>query len=109
MNKHEPWTLEPWHVRVSFRKAGFHVAEDAITMPSKTISGPDLSLEDKYFYVTVTINNCEKAKVKCKIHHWSTDIKDRLSYIPEYWKSALLPLFPEDESNSKAEEKKIAE
>lgn len=55
MNKDVPWTLEPWHVKASFRKAGFHVAEDAIQIPSKPITGPDMSLEDKEFYVTVTV------------------------------------------------------
>lgn len=64
MNKDEPWTLEPWHVRASFRKSGFHLAEDAIKIPSKTISGPDMNLEDKEFYVTVTV------RYKMKIIRW---------------------------------------
>lgn len=101
MNKDVPWTLEPWHVRASFRKAGFHVAEEAITLPGKPISGPDLSLENKHFYVTVTINNVEMVKVKCKVHHWSTEITERLPYVPDHWKLVSEPLFPEEEKETK--------
>lgn len=57
MNKNKPWTLEPWHVRASFRKAGFVVPEYAIQMPPAEIKGPDLSLQEKEFYVTVTVSN----------------------------------------------------
>lgn len=55
MSKTQPWTLEPWHVRTSFRKAGFVVPEDTITMPPVKISGPDLSLQEKEFYVAVKV------------------------------------------------------
>lgn len=55
MNKDVPWTLEPWHVKASFRKSGYHVAEDAIQLPSKAIQGPDMNLQDKEFFVTVTV------------------------------------------------------
>ena len=55
MNKESEWTLEPWHVRVAFRKAGIVVPEEAITLPEKKISGPDLNLEGKDFVVTVTV------------------------------------------------------
>ena len=56
MNKMEPWTLEPWHITASFRKSGFIVPEHAIEMPPAQIKGPDLSLQDKEFYVTVTVS-----------------------------------------------------
>ena len=56
MSKTQPWTLEPWHVRTSFRKAGYVVPEYAITMPPVTIKGPDLSLQEKEFYVTVKVS-----------------------------------------------------
>ncbi|CAH2233697.1 jg20323 [Pararge aegeria aegeria] len=56
MSKTQPWTLEPWHVRTSFRKAGFVVPEHAITMPPVTIKGPDLTLQDKEFLVTVKVS-----------------------------------------------------
>lgn len=56
MNKEIPWTLEPWHVRASFRKAGVCVPESCITMPQQTISGPDLAIEGKEFFVRVTVS-----------------------------------------------------
>lgn len=56
MSKTQPWTLEPWHIRTSFRKAGFVVPEYAITMPPVTIRGPDLSLQEKEFFVTVKVS-----------------------------------------------------
>lgn len=55
MNKENSWTLQPWHVRVAFRKCGIIVPEAAIKMPDKTISGPDLNLEYKLFLVAVTV------------------------------------------------------
>lgn len=56
MSKDQPWTLEPWHVKVSFRKSGFEVPAEAITLPETPITGPDLDLENKMFFVTVTVN-----------------------------------------------------
>ncbi|GLV42250.1 mitochondrial ribosomal protein L9 [Carabus blaptoides fortunei] len=96
MNKDVPWTLESWHVKASFRKSGYHVAEDAITLPSKPIQGPDMSLQDKEFFVTVTVNKMESVKVRCRIHHWSTKITERLPYVFEYWKQRTEPVFAED-------------
>lgn len=55
MNKENAWTIEPWHVRSAFRKAGVQVPETAIEMPENVISGPDMNLEGKEFYVTVTV------------------------------------------------------
>lgn len=55
MNKAQPWILEPWHIKASFRKSGFIVPEGAIKMPPVDIKGPDLSLQDKEFFVTVTV------------------------------------------------------
>ncbi|XP_028159601.1 large ribosomal subunit protein bL9m [Ostrinia nubilalis] len=97
MNKLVPWTLEPWHIRTSFRKAGFVVPEDAIEMPPVTIKGPDLSLQDKEFYVTVTINKTEKVNVRCRIHHWATGL-DRLPWTEYHWKIPREPLIPEQAS-----------
>lgn len=56
MNKLQPWTLEPWHISASFRKSGFIVPEHAIEMPPVQIKGPDLSLQDKEFLITVTVS-----------------------------------------------------
>lgn len=95
MSKVVPWTVEKWHVRTSFRKAGIVVPEDTITMPEKPISGPNLDIEGKQFYVTLTINNREEVKVRCAIHHWSPDMAGRI-FVPEFWKLPIEPIFPED-------------
>lgn len=57
MNKENKWVLEPWHVKVSFRKAGVHLSEDCIELPKTKIEGPDMNLEGKEFFVTVTVSN----------------------------------------------------
>ncbi|XP_023935889.2 39S ribosomal protein L9, mitochondrial [Bicyclus anynana] len=94
MSKTQPWTLEPWHVRTSFRKAGFVVPEHAITMPPVTIKGPDLTLQDKEFTVTVKVNNKEEVAVRCRIHHWATGL-ERLPWVPFHWKEPKEPLIAE--------------
>lgn len=105
MNKNVPWTLEKWHLRTSFRKAGFHVAEDAITLPEKAITGPDLSLQEKEFLVTIKINNTEEFQVRCRIHHWSTKVTEKLPYIFEHWKIPREPLFAVDMTEVTEEKK----
>lgn len=55
MNKDSPWTIKPWHIRASFRKCGYIVPEEAIEIPHKTISGPNLEIDGKSFYTTVTV------------------------------------------------------
>lgn len=58
MNKDEPWTIEPWHIRVSLRKMNIHVLSDeSIELPEQPISGPDLTLEGKSFVVHITVSN----------------------------------------------------
>ncbi|XP_014479732.1 PREDICTED: 39S ribosomal protein L9, mitochondrial [Dinoponera quadriceps] len=71
VSKEIPWTLEKWHIKANFRKSGIHAPEETITMPERPISGPNPDLEGKEFYVTLTINNREQAKVRCCLHHWS--------------------------------------
>ncbi|KAI4468305.1 ribosomal protein l9 n-terminal domain [Holotrichia oblita] len=56
MNKEMPWTLQPWHVKASFRKCGYHVPEDTITMPTNIIQGPNMEFENKEFFVMVTVS-----------------------------------------------------
>lgn len=92
MNKDQPWVIEPWHIKASLRKAGYHVDEKTITLPVEKITGPDLLKQNKEFFVTVTINNLETARVKCRIHHWSTDPSERLPYVPFHWKESSEPL-----------------
>lgn len=55
MNRENPWVLKPWHIKVSFRKCGYNVPEEAIIMPPKEIKGPDMNLQNKEFYVTVKV------------------------------------------------------
>ena len=101
MNKNHPWVIEPWHIRASLRKCGYYItADSAIEMPKEKITGPDLQKQGKEFYVTVTINGLEKARVKCRIHHWSTDPSDRLPYVFEHWLIPAEPLFGEEHSST---------
>lgn len=94
MNKDQPWEVEPWHIRASLRKCGYFIKSDsAIELPKDKITGPDLTKQNKEFTVIVTVNNTEKAEVRCRIHHWSTDPSDRLPYIFEHWNEEAEPLF----------------
>jgi len=95
MSKDVPWTMESWHIKANFRKAGIYVPEDAITMPERPISGPNLDLEAKEFYVTLTINNREQVKVRCCLHHWTPERTARI-YLDDFYKLPTEPIFPED-------------
>ncbi|KAL1401421.1 hypothetical protein pipiens_006609 [Culex pipiens pipiens] len=96
MNKDHPWVIERWHIGASLRKAGFYVPNEAITLPDAPIEGPDLLKQNKEFFCTVTINNLEQAKLRCRIHHWSTEPSERLPYVFEHWKNQAEPLFGDD-------------
>lgn len=98
MNKFEPWVIEPWHIRASMRKAGLYVMNDAqIELPKTPITGPDLAKQNKEFFVTVTINKTEKARVRCRLHHVCLDPKKREPFVFEYWKQPTELLFPDEE------------
>uniref|UniRef100_A0A146LK09 Large ribosomal subunit protein bL9m n=1 Tax=Lygus hesperus TaxID=30085 RepID=A0A146LK09_LYGHE len=96
MNKENPWTIQPWHIRVAFRKAGIQVPEHAIKIPDKPISGPDLSLENRDFVTTITVNGREKANVRCRIHHWSTNPSNRMPYVRYPGSIKTEPIFEAD-------------
>ncbi|XP_043230561.1 39S ribosomal protein L9, mitochondrial-like isoform X3 [Amphibalanus amphitrite] len=97
MNLDQPWVLQPWHLSVAFRKAGFVVPEHCLEMPSGAIEGPDVEgLEGKEFIVTVTINNCEQVPVRCRLHHYATEPRDRLPYRRQPWLQPAEPVFPEE-------------
>lgn len=98
MNMKKPWRVEPWHVRVAFRKAGIIVPEEAITLPSQPIEGPDLSIQNKEFLVKVKINNKEEAPVRCRINHCTSKPSERLPFIPFHWQYMAEPLFLEEAS-----------
>lgn len=98
MNKFEPWVIEPWHIRASMRKAGFYVMNDSqIELPKTPITGPDLGKQSKEFYVTITINKTEKARVRCRLHHVCLDPKQREPWISEWWRQPTELLFPDEE------------
>lgn len=93
MNKDHPWTVEKWHIRASFRKMNIYVPDECIELPEEPITGPDMNKQNKEFFVTVTINNLEKARVKFRIHHWATEPSERLPYVYEFWKQPTEPIF----------------
>lgn len=97
MNNKEPWSLEPWHIRVAFRNMDYIVPDDAITMPEKNISGPDSSIDNKEFLIKVTINKMEQVHVRCRIHHWDRDDSKRVPILPQFWKHPTEAVFPHDE------------
>lgn len=97
MNKFNSWTLEPWHVRISMRKASLYVKNDAqIRLPNEPICGPDPAKQGKEFFVGVMVNGEVEAKVRCRIHHYSSDPKQREPYIFEHWNKPAELLFPND-------------
>jgi len=98
MNQFNEWTIEPWHIRASARKAGIHIlSDDCIELPSKPVKGPDMALEGKNFFVNITINKKFKVKVRCVIHHWTANASARLPFVPEWWLAPPEMIFPEDE------------
>lgn len=62
MNNETPWTLKPWHVSASFRKCSYIVPEETITLPSKPIIGPNPEIQNKTFFITVTVS-VEKIRI----------------------------------------------
>lgn len=93
MNKDNSWVVEPWHIRASLRKIGVNAVEEAIELPEEPITGPDLLKQNKEFDVYVTVNRLERAKVRCRIHHWSSEPSERLPHVHEHWKDPAEPLF----------------
>lgn len=93
MNKDQPWTVEPWHIRVALRKVHIHVPEEAIELPPEPIKGPDMTKQNKEFTVVITINDREKANVRFRLHHWATDPSERLPYVVDHWKQLAEQLF----------------
>ncbi|KAJ8670135.1 hypothetical protein QAD02_001394 [Eretmocerus hayati] len=96
MNIENPWVLEKWHIKTCFRHAKVMVPEDAITMPSHEISGPNLDNEGKEFYVTVTINKREEVKVRCRLFHDTSDVLAKIEHQPNFHLAPGEPIFPED-------------
>lgn len=92
MHMDNPWTIEPWHIKASLRKHRTWISSDKISIPGGTITGPDLSLENKEFISIITINGFEKVKVRCRIHHLSTD-PDRAIRLESWYSRLAEPVF----------------
>ncbi|XP_043484779.1 39S ribosomal protein L9, mitochondrial [Leptopilina heterotoma] len=97
MNINNPWKLERWHVHSALRSHGIICPAEAIKMPDHEISGPNIELmENKEFYIEVTINNKEKQLVRCRIHHVHKT-PTLCSRLPaDFYKYPAEPIFPED-------------
>ncbi len=57
MSTENPWTVEPWHIRLALLREGIVVDDDCIKLPEKPISGPDESIHSGEFCVTVTVKS----------------------------------------------------
>ncbi|KAL7646205.1 UNVERIFIED_CONTAM: hypothetical protein RMT77_003106 [Armadillidium vulgare] len=89
-----PWTIEPWHIKVGLRRGGISVPENSITVPSTPIVGPDLNLEGKEFLSKVKVNNKEEARLRVRIRHVATLEANNLPLIEKYWLKFVEPVFP---------------
>lgn len=96
MSLDNPWTLEIWHIRMAFRKAGIFLNDDCITMPERPIIGPNREFENKEFYVNVTINKREKVNVRCRLYYWTNDPNKSVITPIESDLKPSEPIFPED-------------
>ncbi|VDO93520.1 unnamed protein product [Soboliphyme baturini] len=78
MNMTVPWTVEKWHVRVSFRKSGLMLKDDCVILPPEPINGPDFAIESKLFRFYVVINR--KVVVPCtgRVHHVTLDTTKKI-------------------------------
>ncbi|CAG0889878.1 unnamed protein product [Darwinula stevensoni] len=95
MNGENPWTIEPWHLRVSLRAYNVVVPEHAIEMPSIPISGPNLTLEGKEFYATIVINGVDHTPVRFRIYHHFKDPMKRIERDPDFIFHPAGEVFPE--------------
>lgn len=85
MNDENPWIIQPKHIRIAIRAAGYHVPEDCIELPKQAIQGPDIEgKQAKDFAITITINNKEKVNVRCMIHHKSLPLRLNWNRKPRY-------------------------
>ena len=55
MNMYNPWVVEPWHIRMAFKRINLMVPDEAIQIPAKEIKGPDFELEGREFITRVTV------------------------------------------------------
>lgn len=96
MNMNEPWTIEPWHIRVMLRQRGIQLMnDDCIKLPETPIKGPNMEWEGKDFVTTVKINNCEQADIRCRLRHWTRTYSERIVLPPNHECMPSDPIFPE--------------
>lgn len=97
MNMEESWTIEPWHIRIAFRRMGFVVPDHVIELPKLPISGPDSEKENKEFAVFIVINQMRRFPVRFRIRHWSSNTKLMTELTPEWYTKPGIPLLKEQE------------
>jgi len=69
MHDLNPWKLEKWHVRLAMRQEGIYVQnDDAITINSKTLTGPDSRLQGKELLVKLKVNQLEDIRLRAVIY-----------------------------------------
>jgi len=88
LNTDNPWTIQPWHIKASLRKHKTWIEEKNIEIPGGEITGPDLDLENKEFIAVITVNNFEKIKVRCRIHHLSASPEKTVKLESWYFREA---------------------
>jgi len=90
MNMDNSWTIEKWHIKIALRKHRTWTSEENIKIPGGEISGPNLDLENKEFIAILSINNFEKVKIRCRIHHLTTDPSRAIKLESWYFRQVAL-------------------
>ncbi|EEB17290.1 mitochondrial 50S ribosomal protein L9, putative [Pediculus humanus corporis] len=107
LNQKTNWTLEPWHIKIALRQQGIIANENCIKLPDKTISGPNVEIENKDFIVHVKMNDSETFKVRCRIYHIDNSTSRFINIDSIYSESTAL--FPEEQDMINAQIKKELE
>jgi len=84
MSDSNSWTIEPWHIKASLRKHKVWCREEDLEIPGGVIEGPNMDLENKEFISVLTINEKERLKLRCRIHHIGpSEVINRRWYIQQ--------------------------
>jgi len=97
MNNSTPWTIDKWHIKASLRRHKVWATEDQIEIPGGEICGPDTSLQDKEFIAVLTVNNHERVKIRCRIHHL-LDENDDMKRSDSYYLKMAEPVWEHERS-----------
>eukprot|EP00088_Acartia_fossae_P069582 TRINITY_DN9122_c0_g1_i10.p1 TRINITY_DN9122_c0_g1~~TRINITY_DN9122_c0_g1_i10.p1 ORF type:complete len:296 (-),score=43.28 TRINITY_DN9122_c0_g1_i10:66-953(-) len=87
------WTLERWHVKASLRKHNLWLTDGQIEIPGGQIKGPNLDLENKEFISVITLNNFDKIKIRCRLHHITSDPLKEPFYKRAWYIQIAEPIF----------------